>query len=803
MTKSRLLAVPIGIMVTAMGSNLLAAETETTRFTTAPPSGFEQLEAERELVLDVYYGGEKRGTARVAAFADRVEFMDPRLVASFVNDALPTSDLISQLSRPMRANRDRSCGLSGFEGCGTLDTSSVGVILDEDRFRIDLFVAPGLRLSAGVRSDNFLDRPRDAFSLVSLTGVTISGSSEFNGTSFRLQNRSIAAIGAARLRSDISLQDGRALTFDNLVMEADRRDWRFSAGQFWVPGTDLISRRKTIGVGLSSQLDTRRDKDQLLGTPIEVFLNAPARVEVFVDGQLISSQILSAGNRALETSRWPTGSYDVVLRVHEPGQAPREERRFFSRDEAIAPLGHPIYQVYAGVYSNGAAFRSPTPFAQGSVGYRLSDRAAVRASAIVTKSKIIADIGSTFTTKSVNLAASGLLSSSGDRGVALRGYSTGLRGVAASFDLRKMWSPKAPLLPYSTRTNTFDAVAVTPYDQGSFTQVSAQTSARLGKATVRFSGYFRDTPKGRATYSVGPSVDVPIVRSSQFSLVGEADARKTDTGFSSYAGIRLLLSEGPRSVSARAGMHDGSGMKPQLRGEVQGAVFGENDNSQWSANAAIGRSETTYARVAGDIRSVRLNARGEALHEFGSGTQYSMSAETGLVIGAGRAEIGGGIVRDGAMIVTTEGSNTKKLDVFVNKVKAGTSQDGRPLVVYLEPYREYQVEAKPHDAALVTGDFTDRRVTVYPGTVSRVSWKASQFFIGFGRLVSADGQPIGGAEISGPHGVAETDEDGYFQIDLGASEKLEVKGVAIACQFSAPSDVPQSGYVKLGDVVCR
>ncbi len=800
-------AVPLGIMVSALVSSpALASDTkaEKSSFSVSPPSGFEQLEAERELVLDVYYGGEKRGTARVAVFGDRIQFMDARQALSFIDDASPGSAIGDLLHQPLSANRALACGLSAPSGCGILNPKSVGVIVDEDRFRIDLFVAPGLRSAKVLKNDIYLPAAPTTPSLVSLFGANISGSTSGGEPQFRLQNRTVAAFGANRLRTDISIERERGISFDNLVAESDRGDLRMSAGMFWVPGSDLVARRKILGGGISSQFETRRNREQFYGTPIAIFLNSPARVEVFVDDRLISSQVLSAGNRLLDTASWPAGSYDALIRIHEQGQPVREEQRFFSRDETLAPLGHPTFQVFGGVFSNDASLEKARGFLHGAVAYRVNRNLGVRAMAIAVREKVIGDVSATLVTPVANLTAGALGSSAGDAGFVVRGYTTALKGVSASLDLRKVHTEgDAPLLPQSHGARTYDQNASSSFDQGDFLQLTGQLSARLKKATVRFSGYFRRSPSSANSYSYGPSMDLPVVRSSRFNIVAEGEAQKSDAGFKGYVGLRLLLTDGPRALAARGGIDVARDQKPRLRGEVQGSVYGETGNTRWSGNAAVGTADSsTYARAGAEVRSPMMNGRGEVLTALGGDTQYTLTAETGFVFSDGRAALSGGEMRDSAVIVETDGDNGETLDVFVNQAKAGTTSVGRPLTIYLEPYREYEVQARPHDAALLSTDFSPKKIVSYPGSVTRASWSVAHIFVAFGRLINEAGAPVRGASISGAHGVAESDEQGYFQIEMAPTDDLVAELEGRKCALPRSKAEPTTGFLKWGDVVC-
>src|SRR5690606_11386126 len=106
---------------------------------------------------------------------------------------------------------------------------------------------------------------------------------------------------------------------------------------------------RIIGVGAASQYDTRLDRQLLEGTPLPLFVQQRSLVEVVIDGRLVSSQVLEPGNQLLDTAGLPQGSYPLLLRVREQGGRTTEERRFFVKDESLAPPGRFRFKAFAGL----------------------------------------------------------------------------------------------------------------------------------------------------------------------------------------------------------------------------------------------------------------------------------------------------------------------------------------------------------------------------------------------------------------------------------------------------------------------
>lgn len=782
--------------------------------TASAPEGFEDLTSERDVVLDAHFGGRKLGEVRATIRPGFVTFKDPQSLARLIpNVALPVQ-LVAGLSGPMPANVSLACGPTGHEGCGTLQPQLAGIILDEERFKVDIFIHPGLLAQPDPTAAFYLAAPADQPSIVSLFGATLSGSSR-NGTSWHLQNRSIASVGDYRLRSDSSMTTGAGLTFDNLTAEADRRDWRFLGGIFWAPGTELIGRRRIVGVGAVTQLDTRQNKTALLGTPLEIFLQQAAKVDLLIDGRIVSSRIYPSGNRLIDTATLPNGSYEVVLRIHEDGRPAREEQRFFTKGSLMAPLGRPLLSAFVGLLpssSRGLSFSGKTVFYEASAAYRLTPNLGLDAAILGTQHKAILETGAVYHTRLVQVRFGALVSTSGDYGTALRATTVGNGPASLTFDLRKISSRNGrPLLPISISRGTFSEDPKLGFaDRGSYTQALSILSYRIDQATFRLTGLYRKHPADKADYSVGASAEIPVVRSGRWDLMILADARKTERDFASFIGFRFLANRGEVAVSGSAGMvHDSARGTNQLVGEAQAAWYRQlKDHSQLSTDLAIGQdADGAYSRASAYMRSRTFNSRADVLHQFGNRdtTQFAATLNTGIVVTESGVGIAGRDMNDTGVVVSIAGGDAgQKFDVLINEVVRGTVADDGRLVLFLQPYQAYEVRIRSRDSQIAGFDTAPRSVTLYPGNVAALDWKVTPLFILFGRAVAVDGNPMANADIRGSHGVARSDGDGYFQIETNREDQLRLsRKTGSVCTIAVGAAQPINGFVSAGDQMCR
>lgn len=781
------------------------------------PPGFDDLAQPREVLVDVYFGGKKVGDAVAVARPGFVRFRDPRVVAALVPNLGSADDLANAYTGDLPAHANLVCGQMNAHECGRLDSEFPGVIFDESRFRVDLVVPPAMLRQVAVSEQKFLDIPPASLSLTSAVGLSVSGSSG-ESTVFNVQDRTVVAMGPGRLVSDLSYASKLGLIVDDLVAELDRGQLRYSAGLFWAPGLDITGRRRIAGAGFGTQFDTRADRDALRGTPLILFLSRPARVEFLIDGRLVGSRSYDAGNDILDTSGLPEGSYPLVLRITEADGTAREERRFFVKAPQIAPSGQPLYFGYAGLLANTRFDRpislSDTLYFQLGTARRLSQAVAVDVSVVGTQDKQMVEAGAWLLGLVGQFRAAALLSTAGDKALMLQGSSSGRSRFNFSFDLRRVWSGDGrPLIPAPTFTDSFAGGEPIEPAVGSYTQASGTFGYRIGSAYLAVIGSLRKDSGCRSEYSFGPSLTWPLLSRNGFQLSFQADGQRTRRTTAGFGGIRLVYTGKHLSVVGNAGAgsvnsrDDSAPSGTRLLGGVSASYLYQDDNrTEASVGAGIDRgADSTVAHAGATLYSRFGNVRADALDNLeGGGFQYGLNLQSAVAIAGRDVGLGSRDLEDSAIIAEVDGSaGDTDFDVFVNGMRYGHIRSGDRLPVHLQPYRSYEVRIRPQDAAPVSFDEGSQRVTLYPGTVRVVRWTARSYFTAFGQAVGADGRPIANALLQAPHAIGESDENGYFQIDVAAGDAIKLSRGTEGCEIHLEAAPAAKDLISVGKVVCR
>ena len=787
------------------------------------PAGFSDLVGPQRAVVDLYFGGRRLGDAEVSFAPGSLTFLDTDKLVSLIPGLInPTAVKAALAASALPTHTDLVCTAGANpETCGRLAPAVAGIIFNQERFRVDVFVDPRMLSVHPAASRDYLPKPEGGLSLVNGISVVLSGSSD-GSRYYNVQDRLIIGDEDKRLRASLAYASGFGLQTDELVAEMDKPGWRYSAGAFWVPGTDFIGRRKVVGVGIETQIDTRLDKDVMRGSPLIVFLNQRARVDILRDGRVQTSQIYDAGNQSLDTSGLPDGSYDVVLRIEEASGVRHEEHRFFTKNARVAAVGQKVMFAYAGVLADdtkrGLLSPTGTPFLQAGIARRLNAHIALDGTVLTTNRTAMAEVGADYITSQAQVRFAAFGSTNGAVGGLVQISSLGNSPFNFNFDLRHistnqqlilsggMQSVPKPLGPFGTDPTTL------PLAQNTFTQVSGNISYSLPGAQLGISASYRREEAQRARYSIGPSLRWEFLRRGKLHVTFLADAVMSDQGHSGFVGVSLQIQGGRSAFGSTAALRSTAlSGEPQRSGPVGGI------NGSWHddlAGAELNLGGTYERELDRDLLSATANLRGtkaslsadviQGLGRSAGPMQYSLGFKTSMAVTAGAIAFEGRNENDSMVVVKVDGSAADaRFEVLVNDGPVGTVNSGGKLAVALPPYRRYDVRIRPIGGDLTHYDGSTRRIGLYPGNVAEMAWTAEPITAMFGRMVFEDGQPVSSASITAHGGISETDENGYFQIETTEGTDLDVDlPDSRSCRVRLPSITHVNGYAPLGTLVC-
>ena len=106
-----------------------------------------------------------------------------------------------------------------------------------------------------------------------------------------------------------------------------RRFYSQSAG-----GSVFYPREDTIALSWGSSQNTSNAPGASAVFPVQVFMPEPGRAEVFLDGSLLTTQVVGAGITELNTDLWPQGVYEVEIKTRISGKPQDIQRQVVFKD---------------------------------------------------------------------------------------------------------------------------------------------------------------------------------------------------------------------------------------------------------------------------------------------------------------------------------------------------------------------------------------------------------------------------------------------------------------------------------------
>ena len=785
--------------------------------TAQPPPGFSDLLRPQSTLVDVYFGGERVGVARATYQPGRLRFDDPAKVAALLPRLLDPAAVAAALAGDLPTHAELVCHNELPAGCGELTPAVAGVIFDEGRFRVEVFVNPKQMAVNGSQGPRYLPQPTAGLSLVDSVAGAVSGASD-GRTTFGVQNRAIVAYRDARLTSEVSASTDAGFQVQTLAASVDRPGVRYQAGLFWAPAFDFTGQSRIYGVGFGSQFDTRADADQIAGAPLVVFLAHRAQVDILRDGRLLSSRIYEAGNQTLDTAYLPDGAYNVTLRIHDTDGSTRDVQQFFVKSRAMPPADAPGFFVAVGALAADTGIGLPAAGGQVLVeaGYarRVGPSSSFDVNALWLGRTALGEVGVTHVDKIMSLHAAALAASDGNYGVLFDGAVTGLRNFVLSLDVRKTWGPGVAPLAGGATAPTFTPVVQTNLLDGASFQATGNLSYVYRGAQLNFTAtYF--TAKGSAgSYSYGPSLTWPFWHSASAVATLGASFTKSSDGYQALVGVRLNLFRGPVSVVGDAGVAaENSPASGRRSGPVGGATatYTRPDTlgSDLTLTGSASRSLDQDLLGAGaELRGAYGDYLGQLEEDFGEGraavTRYSGNFATSVVLSAKGVAYGGADVTASGVIVQLSGATSDLMvDVLVDGAPLARLHGERSVPIFLPPYRVYRVTLLPVGGPSIDFDDGERRVSLFPGNVQTLTWKVVPVIAVFARALDAGGRPIADAAIDGAREPTGTDDRGYFQVEVGAGATLTLHPLdGGVCRIALPAVTPQNGYAGLGNLTC-
>jgi outer membrane usher protein FimD/PapC len=762
---------------------------------------------EQETLVDIYFAGRYLLSGQAKYTPNTVTFIDPSEVVDRLPGVTRPRVVEQALSGELPANQELRCYYRGQTNCGVLEPQVAGVIFDSDRFRADVFVNPDYLVVQEAAVPKFLPPSSAGTSFLQNFSYAFGGEdSDFTEES-NLYSLSELSWKENAVLMQANYSNREFLDIDTLVGQRDFQGRRYQLGWLLTDSQTLRFAPETdvLGFRFGTSLDTRADLRQSTGRQIEVFLQSRGEVSIFKDGRLLSTRIYDAGNQVLDTSAMPGGAYDIEIRIRDAG-GERVERQFYVKNQRLPPKDMPLYFVELGEITRPDADEALPKgvneyLARGGFNLRLNPGNAIFGGLSTTGDDRSAELGWIGLGKGYDLALSGALARDGRYGIYTE-FRVGWHDIFLSGSYRRIWG-----------NDDFEPGALPLLGQDQ-EQASAQLTIPAGRGRVSLSGRYNDLSEPDTLQTGTIAYELPIRLPGRSTLAFRTSYTYDDGDEFAFAGVRWSLSKGHWSYSANPELAheraDGS-TDDYWRGN---ASANWDSRDLWSSDLRGGVTAThdrDFSTVGGNVdwggRYGRARFQSERVFraDADDSTRHNGNLATSIVATKGAATFGGKEQNRAAIIidVTGERDTNAFFDVLVNGSRRGTVSPGSRALLTLTPFKTYRVRLRLKGEDFVYFDDREHEVTLYPGNVVTLSWKAQTVNIVFGRIIDREGNPVGNALLKGVAGLATTDDLGLFQAEISTrAREIQVETRESICAVAIPEYEVRQGVGSVGTLRC-
>ncbi len=765
------------------------------------PASFADMEKPKATVVDVFFGGKSIGSFKGKFSPTSFWFDAPEKIIAKLDNVKDENKIQVQsaLGAELPNNAGQICRKYQEKNCGILSPEVTGVIFDEEKFRVDIFINKDFLKLQDNSSARYLPGAEQKFSSILGLSGAVAGSTNAQ-TNFTINDNTTYSFGETNLNTQSSVSN-QGLRFDNVVASRDIEGVNQQAGLFRSRAMQLIPDHDMAGVAISTSMNTRLDAHKVQGNDVAVYLPRRSWVSIYRDGKLYSSNFYEAGNQLIDTTELPEGAYFITLHIQGSDGSVTEERRFFAKSPDLPPPGDPVYYAEGGVIRKPAQLDDTMPnitdhpiMRLGTV-QRLTEYLGVDTGLLGLDDQVAGEASFFGMYDGQKIRTSIMSSSRGDYGLQAS-YEAIFDKLSVSMDTRKVWAGDDRHPAYDPVSNGLAQTTAT---------INYQITPDL-TASAHYNNSWQENSSTQNSY--GPGLEYYAWRSGENSLAFTTDVSKTNQGVVGTAFVRFSMKLGEWGLSGTTGATAGGSNHGEM-GNVHG-TWSDDKSIDHKTLAGIGFDSDRNSRsIGGDIQyndnfgMAKGNVQ-EAQNTNGNMLNYGGQFNFGVAQVGDRIEVGGDRMDWSAVIVDVTGDAGIPMQIMVNNIPRQNVMPGTSQTIYLSPYQTYAVRIVAAKDGLYDYDTGNRAVTLYPGNVTKLEWEVDKAVLLVGHVVDKDGNILVNATLLAGKNQIVTNEDGRFQAEVHSAKTLQFQKDDVICTVTLPLAEEKNGVLVYRDkLVCE
>lgn len=789
------------------------------------PNGFQQLDQQYETLIDVYYQGELIGSFKALISPGEIQFKQPAAILKQISGVVNEVKLQRALSKKISSHTNLVYDVTNHKEHRALNPKTVGVIYNPDIFRADLFISPAYLKNKNhmpemlPSSTSGLSYTNKIFSAASNTYEYNAG--EYHSYNFTTDNTWAYKNGRANLlaayASNIFGKNNAEISQANI--EVNRKQYIYSFGLLDTAGNVFFANQKILGAEVATTLNTIPVAKRGIGNPVYIFLNFPGQINVYKDGKLIYTARYPAGRQQLDTSAFPSGAYPIIIKITDIQGVTSEQTQFFVKTNQLAPFSMPQYYVAAGCLMGQRIYNSALftklyniPVYQAGMNYRMSQQWGTDAGILGNDKDAFAKLGLIYMQHYWQVQPAILFGTSKNYGCSGR-VEFNVNPISIYFNVTKMLSRNYKPIINPERRDDYYYTFINNNDL----QINSNINYFFNHSSLSF---YVSKYKNRSQpneYSYGPSFTTQLFTVNHTPVNLAINYNKSRTNYQIAAMLSVNFNTNHNIYGS--GSVGYTKVKNYLDNRQTGNGLNANGSVNWNHvdqtrtgyNVGINAHATPVADSVGatynyDNNRMHLETYANYNHNKNITTfnQYGGVFSTVLGVVPHAATIGNGNLQSNTGIIAKVKNPNKftTYDIYANNRVVKHIYANESIFVSLAPFRTYQIHVKNTSRQLFCFKRQYRQITLYPGNIQYLVWKAVQKYVIAGRLVDRNHHPIKNALIKGGIGLNMSDNNGYFQVEvISDTRRLIARGDHLY-YFNVPKIAAGKIFVYTGDVIC-
>lgn len=762
---------------------------ETVKNNQQVPEGFADLvNAENFGFIDIYFVGKYLGSYQAKYTNTKLELTDKGVLFESISQIVTFNNpeiIKSILDTELDTNSDFVCEPN--KKCEQFLPEDIGIIFDENSLSAKLIVNPKKVKEQEIVQNLFLADSTSNNSVLQNLGLNFLGGSESEKTEFSLSGDTIFAHKEHRIKTSWVQSDG-GFFVGNVFYATEKNGLDYKAGYIndTTFGNGFTPSYRMLGIEIGTSLNTRNDLKNNFNQPLNIFLNQRSMIKIKKGNEFIYSGYHEAGNQMIETTNFPSGSYNLNIEIVGDNGETETMIKFFVKSIAIPPKDMNLYYLNAGyleedLFSNTQSTDylkdtidvlpkvSKDLFIKGGFARRIGDQTGFYTEIYHTKNDYLINPSLYYLGNGYDLKASAISGSNNIKGAS---FDVNLPLDDSLFSVSARYIKKHNnKLVYGDGTSLMASYSINMENWGSLSLY-----AGLEKRS--------DTNEVTKSYSLGYRKN--LFQDSNSALSFNADFSKNDLENIISLGVsyNFGLTQNSNFRTNPNYTHSSKTKESDFRINNNLSINGEaNKETRWSSNINTNNGKNTKnVLVNSNISSQKYGrASLDVNYDYFNGSKNTFigNMSTNLVSDFKSITFGGkSNLESGVLIDLSEYKEKDKFELFVNNISTDIIDSNTETFIPLNPYNEYslRLSSKSSNNFLYVEDNTTQVVS-YPGNIQKISWGIYEVKILSGLLKDQFNNTLKSTIINIGNNKTFTDDQGFFQLEVKENETMLIAQV--------------------------